>query len=115
MQTSPIALMAAIQTKGMRFIGGFRTRGPEHSKPPKRKQGDREVSRRLRQEVRALAKRAIEYINIGEGPYQSSEAVTVWDQLCSDPGEYAKFRKATPAQLLEIRNNLRVDLGLSAA
>ena len=117
MQTSSLAIVAALNSIGRRFIGGYRTRTGRNTRnnPPEHKQGNREVSRRLRQEIRALAKRAIEYINIGEGPYQRSEAVTVWDQLCSDPSEYAKFRKAPPGHLIEIRNNLQVDLGLRAA
>ena len=73
--------------------------------------GDREVRRRLRQEIRALAKRAIEVLIIspsGGNPY--SHYTSVWDQLTQDPENYEKLLSASRERLLEIRNNLLADL-----
>lgn len=65
-----------------------------------------EQARRLRQEIRALAKRAIEIETEGHW----TPPVTVWDQLVSSSKEYQKFRQAPVAQLLAIRSNLLIDL-----
>lgn len=71
---------------------------------PRPHQGQGEIARRLRQEIRALAKRAIEYDTLGR-PIGS-----VWEQLTGEPSALSSFNGASPGQLLAIRSKLQEDL-----
>ena len=69
-------------------------------------QNDREVSRRLRQECMKLMKSQKVWDSVAA---HDSFHYTKWDELVSDPEAYAKFRNASVAKLIEIRNYLRTE------
>ena len=98
-------LISSLAGIGRRFLGSperkfakYRANSQYYSP-----NGDREVRRRLRQEIRALAKRAIEVLP--SGAYMS-----VWEQLNVNEEYTQKFKSASSDQLLIIRNNLLADL-----
>lgn len=105
-------LISNLASIGRRFLGTPESRRTKYvvtarSYSPN---GDREVRRRLRQEIRGLAKRAIEEIIVETPTRKFVTYATVWDQLTKDPAHYEKFLGASRERLLEIRNNLLADL-----
>lgn len=104
-------LSAALASIGRRFIGNETTKRNKYlySSAYYKPNGDREVRRRLRQEIKALAKRSIELLPQPDGTVIPE---TLWEQMNYD-GKYSqKFKRATRKQLLEIRNQIKEDLGL---
>ena len=98
-----IALLSALATARRHFIGGYRSRqGMNKSTAFPNRQDLRPMARYLRQDLRRIANSLI----VVETPYSTE---TVWDQLVSDPAEYAKFRKASVPTLRAIRDRLLAD------
>lgn len=94
------------------IIRGRRSSGIRRPLPnaPQQRQGEREISRRLRQDIRKLMKEKPSEQKTGLGlvRYQHNlhlTEYTLWDDML-DEGAYSKFRSASSAQLLEIRASL---------
>lgn len=102
---SSAALIATLAGVGRRLLAepGSRRRRNMFRGNTYSPNGDKEVRRRLRQEIRALAKRAIEVL-------PSGAYVSVWDQLNANEEYTQKFKRASQEQLLNIRHNLLADL-----
>lgn len=98
-------LTSALASVGRRFLGTPERRRAKYLATSQyyATNGDREIRRRLRQEIRALAKRAIEVL-------PSGAYVSVWDQLNVNEEYTRKFQTATREKLLHIRDNLAADL-----
>ena len=103
MHSSSYALIQALGYARRHFIGGYRSRGGMNKSTafPNR-QDLRPMARYIRQDIRRIAKSLI----VVETHYSTE---TVWDQLVSDPAEYAKFRKASVPTLRAIRDRLLAD------
>ena len=109
---SNLGLATALAGIGRRFLAepGSRNRRNMFRGNIYSPNGDREVRRRLRKEIRALAKRAIEVLSVETTHYTQVQYVTVWEQLTQDSENYHKFQTASPEQLIQIRDNLLADL-----
>lgn len=90
---------------GRRFIGGYRARPKGFNKTTwQSRTGYREIARRLRQDIRKIAKSIV----VVETFYTTE---TLWDQLRSDPEAYNKFRTASIPALREIRETMLREAG----
>ena len=100
--TSLAALMAGYGKRFLAEPGSRRRRQIIKGSRYYPHQGDGEIRRRLRQEIRQLAKNTVEV-------FPNGLSMTLWDQLNFDEDSARKFRNADRLQLVAIRNNILED------